>query len=135
MEKKKKKKNSINSFFFFYKFDNNSVGPKPPNTVLVSRLSPLMTEVHITTFFSVYGQVSNVDIEKCPTTGGSMGIAHVEFTSDFERDAHTAACLAVEKGNGRKMGAAECVKVCFDPNGNYKYWHIKKKRFLFTMII
>ncbi|KAI8881897.1 hypothetical protein K501DRAFT_324235 [Backusella circina FSU 941] len=101
-----------------YEFDNHSVGPKPPNTVLVSRLSPLMTEVHITTFFSVYGQVSHVDIEKCPTTGGSMGIAHVEFTSDFERDAHTAACLAVEKGNGRKMGTAECVKVCFDPNGD-----------------
>lgn len=100
-----------------YKFDEFSVGPKPLTKVLVSRLSPLMTESQIMTFFSVYGQVSLVEIERCPTTGGSLGIAHVSFSTNFTDEGHAAACLAVEKGNGRKMGTAECVKVCFDPDG------------------
>lgn len=78
-----------------------------------------MTETQIMTFFSVYGEVSSVEIERCPTTGGSLGIAHVSFSNDFTDEGHAAACLAVEKGNGRKMGAAECVKVCFDPKGNF----------------
>ncbi len=76
-----------------------------------------MTESQIMTFFSVYGQVSLVQIERCPTTGGSLGIAHVSFSTDFTDEGHAAACLAVEKGNGRKMGTADCVKVCFDPTG------------------
>ncbi|KAG2237087.1 hypothetical protein INT48_004588, partial [Thamnidium elegans] len=101
-----------------YRFDEHSVGPKPLTKVLVSRLSPLMTETQIMTFFSVYGEVSSVEIERCPTTGGSLGIAHVSFSNDFTDEGHAAACLAVEKGNGRKMGAAECVKVCFDPKGD-----------------
>ncbi|KAI7897613.1 uncharacterized protein BX663DRAFT_481490 [Cokeromyces recurvatus] len=100
-----------------YKFDEHSVGTKPPNTILVSRLSPLMTDTQIMTYFSVYGQVQSVEIEKCPNTGGSLGIAHVTFVSDDLNDGHAAACLAVEKGNGRKMGVAESVKVCFDPTG------------------
>ncbi|KAI7887257.1 uncharacterized protein EV154DRAFT_520736 [Mucor mucedo] len=100
-----------------YKFDENSVGPKPLTKVLVSRLSPLMTEAQIMTFFSVYGEVSMVEIERCPITGASLGIAHVSFSIESTDIGHAAACLAVEKGNGRKMGAAECVKVCFDPKG------------------
>ncbi|RCH96315.1 histone methyltransferase set1, partial [Rhizopus stolonifer] len=100
-----------------YKFDEHSVGPKPPTTVLASGLSPLMTESQIMTYFSVYGQVSSVEIVKCVTTGGSLGIAHVSFTSDELNDGHAAACLAVEKGNGRQMGSAEHVKVCFDATG------------------
>lgn len=78
-----------------------------------------MTESQIMTFFSVYGQVSLVEIERCPTTGGSLGIAYVSFSTNFTDEGHAAACLAVEKGNGRKMGAAECVKVCFDPDGKF----------------
>lgn len=76
-----------------------------------------MTETQIMTYFSVYGQVKSVDIEKDPTTGGSFGIAYVSFASDGITDGHASACLAVEKGNGRKMGVAESVKVCFDPTG------------------
>lgn len=76
-----------------------------------------MTESQIMTYFSVYGQVKSVDIEKDPTTGGSFGIAYVSFASDGITDGHASACLAVEKGNGRKMGVAESVKVCFDPTG------------------
>ncbi|KAI8341569.1 hypothetical protein BD560DRAFT_412191 [Blakeslea trispora] len=101
-----------------YKFDKNSVGPKPPTTVLASRLSSLMTESQIMTYFSVYGQVASVEIVKCPTTGGSLGIAHISFASDELNDGHASACLAVEKGNGRHMGTAEHVKVCFDPTGD-----------------
>lgn len=81
-----------------------------------------MTESQIMTFFSVYGEVSLVEIERCPTTGGSLGIAHVSFSTDFTDEGHAAACLAVEKGNGRKMGAAECVKVCFDPKGIFFFF-------------
>ena len=72
------------------------------------------------TYFSVYGQVASVEIVKCPTTGGSLGIAHISFASDELSDGHASACLAVEKGNGRQMGAAEHVKVCFDPTGKKK---------------
>lgn len=80
-----------------------------------------MTESQIMTFFSVYGQVTSVDIERCPTTGGSLGIAHVSFsTGGYTDEGHAAACIAVEKGNGRKMGAADNVKVCFDPIGKKK---------------
>lgn len=88
--------------------------------VLVSQLSPLMTETQIMTFFSVYGQVSLVEIEKCPTTGGSLGIAHVHFENDANQNGHACACQAIEKGNGRKMGSAEGVKVCFDATGKYQ---------------
>lgn len=78
-----------------------------------------MTETQIMTFFSVYGQVATVEIERCPTTGGSLGIAHVSFSSnEFTDEGHLSACLAVEKGNGRKMGSADCVKVSFDPKGD-----------------
>ncbi|KAF7725527.1 histone methyltransferase set1 [Apophysomyces ossiformis] len=100
-----------------YEFDANSVGPRPPHTVLISHLSPLMTESQIMTYFSVYGQVENVEIEKCPTTGGSLGLAQVTFGADALGDGHAAACRAVEKGNGRKMGSAGFVKVEFDPTG------------------
>ncbi|KAG1521954.1 hypothetical protein G6F47_002598 [Rhizopus delemar] len=99
------------------KFDEHSVGPKPLTKVLVSQLSPLMTETQITTYFSIYGQVSLVEIEKCPTTGGSLGIAHVHFENDAIQDGHVCACQAVEKGNGRRMGSAESVRVCFDATG------------------
>jgi hypothetical protein len=80
-----------------------------------------MTESQIMTFFSVYGEVTSVDIERCPTTGGSLGIAHVSFSplggAGFTEEGHAAACLAVEKGNGRKMGTADNVRVTFDPTG------------------
>lgn len=79
-----------------------------------------MTETQIMTFFSVYGQVSLVEIEKCPTTGGSLGIAHVHFENDANQNGHACACQAIEKGNGRKMGSAEGVKVCFDATGKYQ---------------
>ncbi|KAG0176595.1 histone methyltransferase set1 [Apophysomyces sp. BC1034] len=69
------------------------------------------------TYFSVYGQVEHVEIEKCPMTGGSLGLAQVTFGADAMGDAHAAACRAVEKGNGRKMGSAGFVKVEFDPTG------------------
>ncbi|CAO3703159.1 unnamed protein product [Rhizopus stolonifer] len=101
-----------------YKFDEHSVGPRPLSNVLASRLSSLMTETQITTFFSIYGRVSRVQIEKCPNTGGSLGIAHVYFDDDDSQDGHRCACVAVEKGNGRKVGSAEmAVKVCFDAKG------------------
>lgn len=77
-----------------------------------------MTESQIMTFFSVYGEVSMVEIERCPTTGASLGIAHVSFSIESTDIGHAAACLAVEKGNGRKMGTADSVKVCFDPKGD-----------------
>ncbi|KAG1458289.1 hypothetical protein G6F56_006431 [Rhizopus delemar] len=41
-----------------HKFDEHSVGPRPLSNVLASRLSSLMTETQITTFFSIYGRES-----------------------------------------------------------------------------
>ncbi|CAO3619562.1 unnamed protein product [Cunninghamella echinulata] len=63
---------------------------------------------------SVYGQVELVEIEKNPSTGGSLGIAIVGFGGE---DGHTAANLAIEKGHRRKMGQSNNVKIEFDPNG------------------
>lgn len=76
-----------------------------------------MIDSQIMTYFSIYGEVATVDIEKDPTTGGSLGIAHVTFVTDDINDGHASACLAVEKGNNRKIGS-ECIKVCFDPTGS-----------------
>ncbi|KAI8376247.1 uncharacterized protein BYT42DRAFT_573933 [Radiomyces spectabilis] len=101
-----------------WKFDEHSVGPAPPTTVLLSQLSPLATESQIATYLSVYGQVERVEIEKHPATGGSLGIARATFINDDEGNGHTAACNAVEKGNGRKMGSSSSVKVEFDPTGD-----------------
>lgn len=78
-----------------------------------------MTDTQIMTYFSIYGQVATVDIEKDPTTGGSLGIAHVSFATDDLNDGHSCASLAVEKGNNRKIGS-DSIKVCFDPTGKSK---------------
>lgn len=73
-----------------------------------------MTETQLMTYFSVYGEITAVDIEKDPTTGGSLGVAVISFTTD----GHDSARLAVDKGNGRTLGSAQqSVKVCFDPTG------------------
>ncbi|KAI9010859.1 hypothetical protein CLU79DRAFT_891196 [Phycomyces nitens] len=102
-----------------YKFDEFSVGPAPLQTILVSNISPLTTEPQIMTFFSIYGQVDCVTIEKCPLTGGSLGIARVTFGADMAGDGHAAACRAVERGNGRYIGSAT-IKVEFDPGEKQK---------------
>lgn len=75
-----------------------------------------MADSQIVTYFSIYGQIEAVDIVKDPTTGGSLGIAHVSFLTDELNDGHASACLAVEKGNNRKIGQ-DTIKVCFDPTG------------------
>jgi hypothetical protein len=50
-------------------------------------------------------------------TGGSLGLATVTFTGPTREASHAAARAAVEKGNGRKIGAGSYVKVEFDPDG------------------
>jgi hypothetical protein len=99
--------------------DENSKGPAPPTSVLISHLSPLTTEAQIVTYFSIYGQVDKVAIEKSPVTGGSLGLATVTFTGPTGDAACSAAKMAVDKGNGRKIGAGNYVKVEFDIDGQY----------------
>lgn len=101
----------------FMQYDENSKGPAPPTSVLISHLSPLTTEAQIVTYFSIYGEVEKVDIEKSPVTGGSLGLATVTFTGPTREASHAAARAAVEKGNGRKIGAGSYVKVEFDADG------------------
>ncbi|KAH8555751.1 hypothetical protein BGW37DRAFT_478411 [Umbelopsis sp. PMI_123] len=101
-----------------FEFDENSKGPAPPTSVLISHLSPLTTEAQIVTYFSVYGEVEKVEIEKSPVTGGSLGLATVTFTGPTREASHAAARSAVEKGNGRKIGAGSYVNVEFDPDGS-----------------
>jgi hypothetical protein len=102
---------------FPFQFDENSKGPAPPTSVLISHLSPLTTEAQIITYFSIYGEVEKVDIEKSPVTGGSLGLATVTFTGSTREAGHASARSAVEKGNGRKIGAGSYVQVEFDPDG------------------
>ncbi|KAI9495537.1 hypothetical protein BDB00DRAFT_237275 [Zychaea mexicana] len=94
--------------------DNNSVVSKHPIAIAVSNLSPLATETHITTHFSKYGEVISVAIEKCPTTGGSLGLARVEFGPIVKE----AASRAVEHSNGRLMGTAGPLRVELDSAGD-----------------
>lgn len=61
--------------------------------------------------------MEKVEIEKSPVTGGSLGLAIVTFSGPTREDGHAAARSAVEKGNGRKIGAGSYVKVEFDPDG------------------
>lgn len=84
--------------------------------MIVSNLSPLTTESQVATYFSIYGQVVFVEIEKCATTGGSLGIAKVIFASEH---GSSSARQAVDKGNGRKMGASGPVRVELDPTGKF----------------
>ncbi|KAI9252426.1 hypothetical protein BDA99DRAFT_607901 [Phascolomyces articulosus] len=94
--------------------DSNSVVTKHPVAIVVSNLSPLATETHITTHFSKYGEVMLVTIEKCPTTGGSLGVARVEFDANVKE----AAARAVEHSNGRYMGRAGPLRVELDSSGD-----------------
>ncbi|KAI8340552.1 hypothetical protein BC941DRAFT_417551 [Chlamydoabsidia padenii] len=96
-----------------FQFDEYSLGAKPLATVLLTNLSPLTTETQIATYLSVYGQVERVTIERHPATGGSLGIALVGFGGD----GHEAATKAVGNGSRRKMGAANNVKIEYDPTG------------------
>ncbi|KAI9306990.1 hypothetical protein BJ944DRAFT_238252 [Cunninghamella echinulata] len=109
---RKKYRTKLKCVRFYY--DEYSIGPKPLTTLLVSNLSPLTTETQIATYMSVYGQVELVEIEKNPSTGGSLGIAIVGYGGE---DGHAAANLAIEKGHRRKMGQSNNVKIEFDPNG------------------
>ncbi|KAI7852527.1 hypothetical protein BDC45DRAFT_189648 [Circinella umbellata] len=94
--------------------DSNSTVSKNPIAIVVSNLSPLATETHITTHFSKYGEVISVTIEKCPTTGGSLGIARVEFDTNVK----DAGVRAVEHSNGQYMGRAGPLRVELDSTGD-----------------
>ncbi|KAF7725234.1 Histone-lysine N-methyltransferase setd1a [Apophysomyces ossiformis] len=97
-----------------FEHDEHSFKSNPSATVLVSNLSPLMNDIEIAMCFYVYGHVQRVDIEKCPTTNCSLGIARVTFAPD----GYAAACRAIENGNGKYIcPSSGTIKVEFDPTG------------------
>ncbi|KAK9761060.1 histone methyltransferase set1, partial [Basidiobolus ranarum] len=102
-----------------FEYDGNSIGPPPPSSVFVSQLSLLTTPAHIHTYFSTYGEVIDVHLEKSPITGASLGLAKVIFGSGGTQggDASTAAKRAVHLGNGRRIGDS-IVKVEMDEDGH-----------------
>ncbi|OZJ06142.1 hypothetical protein BZG36_00965 [Bifiguratus adelaidae] len=97
-----------------FQYDTNSRGPPPPLAIFLSQLGPLTTVDQLTTFFSLYGPIESVHIEKDPDTGGSLGLGRIVFGGD---NAFEAARVAAEKGKERRLGNGVYVRVELDDDG------------------
>ena len=80
--------------------DENSAGPPPPTSVLVTNVSPLAPKEQIRRHFSAYGQILIFEPQVDKATGGALGIIFVKYGT------HAEAARCVEHEHGRKLGPA-----------------------------
>ncbi|KAI9513437.1 hypothetical protein F5148DRAFT_971638 [Russula earlei] len=83
-----------------YEHDENSTGPPPPTSVLVTNVSPLAPKEQIRRHFSAYGPILVFEPQVDKATGGALGIIFIKFGT------HAEAARCVEREHGRKLGPA-----------------------------
>ncbi|KZT08175.1 uncharacterized protein LAESUDRAFT_697684 [Laetiporus sulphureus 93-53] len=105
-----------------YEYDEHSVGPPPPASVLVMNLSVLTAIPHMRHHFSAHGSIKSLELH-LDHKGGPMGIVTIRYNS------HEEARGCVEKEHGRPLSAAgadftkgvdgsQQMLVVFDGEGN-----------------
>ncbi|KAI0301235.1 hypothetical protein BC826DRAFT_988269 [Russula brevipes] len=83
-----------------YEHDENSTGPPPPTSVLVTNVSPLTPKEQIRRHFSTYGPILVFEPQIDKATGGALGIFFIKYGT------HSEAARCVEREHGRKLGPA-----------------------------
>lgn len=98
-----------------YKFDPKiSIGPGPPDSVVVTGFDPFTPESQIRTVFSSYGDIAEFSNKTDPTTGSFLGIAMIKYKDRDGRagrgpsiSAVLAARAAEKDGTGQRIGVCE----------------------------
>lgn len=101
--------------------DQNSVGPDPPISLLITGLSALTTNQEIAIQFRSFGDISETKLHVDPSNGASLGLCRVCYrkSKSNHRAASDAARAAVEKMHGAKLGG-HIIKVEFDDDGHLR---------------
>jgi RNA recognition motif-containing protein len=90
--------NEIYSRPFNPQYDEFSVGPPPPCSILITGLSPLTPYPHVRRHFSSHAPITAFDPKADPSTGAPLGIVFITFAS------HDIARMVASKENGRRIG-------------------------------
>jgi len=95
--------------------DKISVGPGPPDQVVITGFEPLTPEAQLRTVFSSYGEIAELDNKTDPATGSFLGICTVRYKNTRPGrnpiiKAEAAARRAEKEGTGLRIGTSE-VKV------------------------
>ncbi|PQE31982.1 hypothetical protein CJF32_00001607 [Rutstroemia sp. NJR-2017a WRK4] len=105
-----------------YKYDPRThYGPGPPTEIVVTGYDPLHNFMHLTNFFSQFGEIAESSNKLHPETGSCLGFGTFRFRDKKTRDGKVipgfiAADRAVRKGNLSRQGTSN-VKVQLDPQG------------------
>ncbi|KAF8958959.1 hypothetical protein BDZ97DRAFT_1761764 [Flammula alnicola] len=106
-----------------YQYDENSTGPPPPTSVLITNISPLTSNHALRRNFGQYGPLITFEPQIDKENGSALGVLFIKFQT------HEEAKRCVERENGRKGGIAgltmsvkqgeiEEWKVVFDGEGS-----------------
>lgn len=101
-----------------WEHDENSVGPDPPVSILVSQLSALTTSNEVALQFRTFGELAETKVQVDPSNGSSLGICQIVYRknrANFHAAAE-AAKNAVQKMNGVRLGGC-VIKVELDDEG------------------
>lgn len=98
--------------------DENTVGPDPPVSLLVSKLSPLTTVQEVILQFRTFGELAETKLQIDPSNGASLGLCRVVYRKNpknFEA-AIEAAKKALKSMHGNKLGGV-IINVEVDDDG------------------
>ncbi|KAJ1984247.1 histone methyltransferase set1 [Dimargaris cristalligena] len=69
-----------------FQFDESQPGRNIKCSLMVSNISPQTTRTELTTQFISFGNLSGVNLELCPYTGSSLGVARISYSMKTEGD-------------------------------------------------
>lgn len=81
-----------------WEYDQFSVGPPPPTSILISGLSPLTPYPHVRRHFSQYATIVAFDPKADPQSGAPLGIVFIKY------ETHDIAKMIANKENGQRIG-------------------------------
>lgn len=81
-----------------WEYDNNSVGPAPPTSILVSGLSPLTPYPHVRRHFSQHAPIVAFETKADYSSGAPLGIVFIRY------DSHETAKMIAQRENGQRIG-------------------------------
>ena len=90
----------LTQFIGLLQYDDNSAGPPPATSVLVTNVSPLAPKEQVRRHFSAHGQILVFEPQVDKATGGALGIIFIKYGT------HAEAARCVEHEHGRKIGPA-----------------------------
>ncbi|KAJ3504612.1 hypothetical protein NLJ89_g7849 [Agrocybe chaxingu] len=105
-----------------YEYDENSTGPPPPTSILLTGVSPFTSNTNLRRHFSQFGTVLSFEPQIDKENGSALGIFSIKF------QLHEEAKRCLEKENGKrgglgvgmplKLGEVEEWRVVYDGDGS-----------------